>query len=520
MIGGEFCGYAFLRFTKILNYTISGVFTMEYVVPILLQLFLIGLNAIFAAAETAFLSINSAKIEKMVEDGGKKVKKKAKRLEKFTSDSSKFLSTIQVAITLAGFLGSAFAADSFAGPLTGCFNELYYIKTSGIVVPEQVFVVLITLLLSFFSIVFGELIPKKIAIRNAEGYSLAICGLIRVFAAIFAPFVWILTKTTNGILRLFGINPHEEEEAASEEEIRIMLDSSSEAGAIDSMENEMIQNIFEFDDILISEVCTHRKNVKMVYRDDSIDEWKQVISTSRHGYYPICGESADDIIGVLNIKKFFRAECKSVGEAMRVASEKPYFVPENMKADVLFTNMKETRNYFAIVVDEYGGTNGVITIHDLLELLVGDMDEKDEVVVKEIECINEETREWKVLGSASLTEVEDAFGIKFDTEDCDTFGGYIFGILGEIPDDGTTLELETDDLVIKVESVVDHHIESTTVTVKERPVDEDEEEDEDDKEEKKSRREKDKDEKEDKEDKEDDTSAESASEIPEPEKVE
>ena len=148
------------------------------------------------------------------------------------------------------------------------------------------------------------------------------------------------------------------------------------------------------------------------------------------------------------------------------------------------------------------------------------MDEKDEVVVKEIECLNEETREWKVLGSASLTEVEDAFGIKFDTEDCDTFGGYIFGILGEIPDDGTPLELETDDLVIKVESVVDHHIESTTVTVKERPVDEDEEEDEDDKEEKKSRREKDKDEKEDKEDKEDDTSAESASEIPEPEKVE
>ena len=191
-----------------------------------------------------------------------------------------------------------------------------------------------------------------------------------------------------------------------------------------------------------------------------------------------------------------------------------------MKADVLFTNMKETRNYIAIVVDEYGGTNGVITIHDLLELLVGDIDEKDEVVVKEIECINEETREGKVLGSASLTEVEDAFGSKIDTEDCDTFGGYIFGILGEIPDVGTTLDLETDDLVIKVESVVDHHIESTTVTVKERPVDEDEEEDEDDKEEKKSRREKDKDENEDKEDKEDDTSAESASEIPEPEKGE
>ncbi len=473
---------------------IGSYIIMQYIVPLLLQFILIGLNAVFAAAETAFLSINSAKLEKIAEEGSKKVKKKVKRLEKFTGDSSKFLSTIQVAITLAGFLGSAFAADSFAEPLTNWFNSLGFMVGKGIYIPESVFVILITLLLSFFSIVFGELIPKKLAIKHAEGYSLAICGFIRVFAIVFSVFVWILTKTTNGILRLFGVNPHEEEEAASEEEIRIMLDTSSEAGAIDSMENEMIQNIFEFDDILISEVCTHRRDVKMIYRDDTLEDWKQVISTSRHGYYPICGESADDIVAVLNIKKFFRAECNNVAEAMRIASEKPYFVPENMKADVLFSNMKETRNYFAIVVDEYGGTNGVITIHDLLELLVGDMDEKDEVVVEKIVCLNEEAREWKILGSASLTEVGEAFGITFDTEDCDTFGGYIFGILGEIPDDGSTLDLETDDLIIKVESVLDHRIESTLVTVKERPVDESGEElDEDEKEEKRSKKDKEKD---------------------------
>ena len=469
----------------------------RYIVPILLQIVLIALNAIFASAEAAFLSINSARIEKMVEEGDKKIRKKARRLQKLTKDSSKFLSTIQVAITLAGFLGSAFAADSFAEPLTNWFNSLDFVKGNGVVVPETVFVVVITLMLSFFSIVFGELVPKRIAMKNAEKLSLGICGFIRFMAGIFAPFVWILTKTTNGILRLFGVNPHEEEEAASEEEIRIMLDTSSEAGAIDSMENEMIQNIFEFDDILISEVCTHRRDVKMIYRDDDIDEWKKVLSTSRYGHYPICGESADDIVGVLNIKKFFRAECKTVAEAMRVASEKPYFVPENMKADVLFSNMKETRNYFAIVVDEYGGTNGVITIHDLLELLVGDMDDKDDVVVEEIVCLNEETREWKILGSASLTEVAEKLEITFDTEDCDTFGGYIFGVLGEIPDDGSTLDLETDDLIIKVESVLDHRIESTLVTVKERVVDEDDEDfdDEDEeKEEKRSRRNKDKDE--------------------------
>ena len=466
----------------------------KYIVAILLQIVLIALNAIFASAEAAFLSINSARIEKMIEEGDKKLRKKARRLQKLTKDSSKFLSTIQVAITLAGFLGSAFAADSFAEPLTNWFNSLEFVKGNGIVIPETVFVVVITLILSFFSIVLGELVPKRIAMKNAEKLSLGICGFIRFMSVIFAPFVWVLTKTTNGILRLFGVNPNEEEEAASEEEIRIMLDTSSEAGAIDSMENEMIQNIFEFDDILISEVCTHRRDVRMVYRDDDIDEWKKVLSTSRHGYYPICGESADDIVGVLNIKKFFRSECKTVAEAMRVAVEKPYFVPENMKADVLFSNMKETRNYFAIVVDEYGGTNGVITIHDLLELLVGDMDDKDEVVVEEIVCLNEETREWKILGSASLTELADRLGITFDTEDCDTFGGYIFGILGEIPDDGTTLDLETDDLIIKVESVMDHRIETTLVTVKERVADEDDEDldDEEDREEKKSRKEREK----------------------------
>lgn len=448
----------------------------DYIGPLLLQILLIALNAVFASAEAAFLSINSTKLEKMAEEGNKKTKKKARRLQKLTKDSSKFLSTIQVAITLAGFLGSAFAADTFAEPLTVWFNSLGFAKNNGIVIHESVFVILITLILSFFSIVLGELVPKKIAMKNAEKLSLALSGFIKFMSCIFAPIVWILTKTTNGLLRLFGINPHEEEEAASEEEIRMILDTSSEKGEIDSMENEMIQNIFEFDDILISEVCTHRRDVKVIYKEDNIDEWKKTLSKSRHGYYPICGESADDIVGVLNIKKFFRAECKSVAEAMRIACEKPYFVPENMKADVLFSNMKETRNYFAIVVDEYGGTSGVITIHDLLELLVGDMDDKDEIVVEEILCLNEETREWRILGSASLEKLAAELDISFETEDCDTFGGYIFGLLGEIPDDGTQLDLETDDLVIKVQSIADHRIESTLVTVKERVKDEDDDE--------------------------------------------
>jgi len=465
---------------------------MDYIGPLLLQVCLIALNAIFACAETAFLSINSARIEKMVEEGDKKTKKKAKKLQKLTKDSSKFLSTIQVAITLAGFLGSAFAADTFSEPLSDLIVKIDWIAAHGITAGqiEPACVIVITLVLSFFSIVLGELVPKRMAMKNAEKVSLALSGFIRFTSCIFAPFVWVLTKTTNGILRMFGINPHEEEEAASEEEIRIILDTSSEKGTIDSMENEMIQNIFEFDDISISEVCTHRREVDMLYKEDSLEEWREKIIQSRHGFYPICGEDADDIVGVLNIKKFFRAECESIEDAIAKAAEKPYFVPENMKADVLFTNMKESRTYFAVVVDEYGGTSGVITIHDLLELLVGDMGDKEDVKVEEIVNVGE--NEWNILGSASLEKVTEALGVEFDTEECDTFGGYIFGLLGEVPDDGTGLEIvtETDDLIIKTESVVDHHIESTVVTVKERVADDEDDDDEDDDDEDKKKKKK------------------------------
>lgn len=449
----------------------------KYVVPLLLQIVLIALNAIFASAEAAFLSINSARIEKIIEEGDKKLRKKAKRLQKLTKDSSKFLSTIQVAITLAGFLGSAFAADTFAEPLSVLIASIPAIQGTWFTAAnlEPICVILVTFILSFFSIVLGELVPKRIAMKNAEKLSLGICGFIRFMSFIFAPFVWILTKTTNGLLRMFGINPHEEEEAASEDEIKIILDASSEKGEIEEGEKEMIQNVFDFNDILISEVCTHRRDVLMLPADGSVDDWMEKLSQSRHSYYPVYGEGVDDIVGVLDVKKFFRTGCTTVEQAMAEAMDKPYFVPENTTADVLFENMKKSRDYFAIVNDEYGGTTGVITIHDLLELLVGDMDDKEDEVVEEIVCISEEEKTWKVLGSASLEKLAETLGVSFDTEDCDTFGGYIFGLLGEIPDDGSQFELETEDLTIKVESVVDHRIEFTAVIVKERPKDEDDE---------------------------------------------
>jgi putative hemolysin len=449
--------------------------------PISLQVVLICLNAIFAAAEIAVISVNEAKLEKLAEDG----KKRAKRLLTMTRDSSKVLSTIQVAITLAALLGSAYAADSFADPL------VKWLQSVGVtMLPEatlqDICVLLITLILSYFSIVCGELVPKRLAMKYAEPLALSLVGILRFVQVCFAPFVWILTISTNGLLRLFHINPEEESEPVTEEDIRLMLDTGSEKGTIDSMENEMIQNIFEFDDTSVSEVCTHRREVVLLYQEDGIEAWRSTITETRHGFYPICGEDADDIVAILNTRKFFRTECNTIEDVMRKASEKPYFVPGNTKADVLFNNMKESRNYFAIVVDEYGGTMGVITLHDLLELLVGDLGDKDEVVVEDIRQIDED--HFAITGAAMLEEVAKVLSIDFEDEECDTFGGYIFGLLGAVPDDGTTCDVETERLSIHVESVVDHRIEQTTVLLKPAP-----EEDEDDKKSKDKDKDKDKD---------------------------
>lgn len=425
---------------------------------IILQVILIFLNAIFASAEIAVISTSETKLEKLAEEGNKK----ARTLLKLKGNSSKFLSTIQVAITLAGFLGSAYAADNFAAPLVGLLTGLGVAVSTEVLTSVCVFA--ITLILSYFSIVFGELVPKKIAMKHPERMAFLLSGLLLFVSRAFAPFVWILTKSTNATLRLFRIDPNDEGEEVTEDEIRMMLDSGSEHGTIDEMENEMIQNIFEFDDISIAEACTHRRDVLFLYKDDGIEEWKKIIASTRHKYYPICGENTDDIIGVLNASKFFRETFSDAECAICAASEKPFFVPEAMKADVLFTKMKESRNHFAIVLDEYGGTGGVITMHDLLELLVGDIAEKDDAIAA-VEIEKLDSTRYRVTGSASLSDVCEELHIHIESEDVDTFGGYIISLLGFIPDDGTSHTIETEELLIQTETINDHRVESAIVTL-------------------------------------------------------
>lgn len=424
---------------------------------ILFQIVLILINAIFACAEIAIISMNDAKIQKLSTAGDKR----ALKLARLTSQPARFLSTIQVGITLAGFLGSAFAAGNFSGRLVELFEKANVPIPSATL--DSISVIIITLILSYFTLVFGELVPKRIAMKKAETLALALSGLIYFLSKIFSPIVALLTFSTNGLLRLLGIDPHANEEEVTEEEIRMLLETGSENGTIRLEESEMIKNVFEFNDKIAEDVMTHRIEVSILWMDETLEQWNQTILDSKHSRYPVCDESTDDIVGVLNIKDYYRLKDLGFDAIKEQAILPAYFVPEAIKTDILFKEMKKKRNHFAIVLDEYGGMSGIVTISDLIEEIVGEYDEDDYVEnqIPDIEPIDSNT--WKIRGSMPLDEVAEALSINLPTEDYETFGGFIFGTLNSIPEDGSKPSLEAYGLNIKVETIKDHRVELAIV---------------------------------------------------------
>lgn len=432
------------------------------VLMISLQAVLIALNAIFACAEIAVISMNDSKLAKLVAEGNQQ----AVRLAKLTSQPARFLATIQVAITLSGFLGSAFAAENFSDGLVSWLIGL------GVTIPastlNSIAVVVITLVLSYFTLIFGELVPKRVAMRKAEALALGMSAFISGIAKLFAPIVWFLTASTNGILRLLGIDPNAEDDEVSEEQIRMMVDVGSEKGTIDHSEKQFIQNVFEFDDLTAGEIATHRTELSLLWLEKTMEEWGNTIHSSRHTLYPICDGSADNIVGILNAKDYFRLEDKSRESVMANAVKPAYFVPESVKADVLFRNMKHHRNHLAVVVDEYGGMSGIITMNDLVEQLVGDLGDDEFIVdaVTPIEPIDE--ARWRIHGCAPIEEVSRVLGVPLLHTNYDTFNGLVFGALGAIPRDGTSVEVETAGLVIKVTEIRNHQIKTAVVCLEEK----------------------------------------------------
>lgn len=435
---------------------------------ILLQVILIALNAVFASAEIAVISFNDIKLQKAADDGDKR----AKKLVKLTAEPTNFLGTIQVGITLAGFLGSAFAADNFSGALVGLLMK------TGIAIPESVLnsiaVVIITIILSLVTLILGELVPKRVAMKKAESLSLALSGLLYGVAKVCRPIVWFLTKSTNGVLRLCGINPHVEEEEVTEEQIRMMLDVGSEKGTIDPEEKTMIHNIFELDDTPLDDVMTHRRDLKILWIEDDVSEWEKTIEEEPHRKYLVCSESVDNVKGVMDIRKFYKALYK--GQNVKSKIEPAYFVPETMNADELFRKMQKLRRHFAVVLDEYGGLSGVVTMSSLLEEIVGSLKLSDEP--EEIVKISDNL--WRMDGSVSLDEVSEALDIQLSDDEYSTLAGLILNELNEFPADGTTPLVETCGLRLQVTDIHDRRIESVNVSkIMQEPESEDEDKDSD-----------------------------------------
>lgn len=419
-------------------------------IPILLQIVLIALNAVFASAEIAVISMSDTKLSKMAEDGDKR----AKRLVALTEQPARFLATIQVAITLSGFLGSAFAAENFSDKLVRVLQRV------GVNLPESIAVILITLILSYITLVFGELVPKRVAMAKTEGIALGVSGSVSFLAKIFAPVVSLLTFSTNVLLRTFGIDPNADDDNVTEEEIRMLVDAGGKKGVIDEDEKDFIENVFEFDDLTAEDIATHRTDISILWAEDELDKWEETIHADRYTRYLVCGESEDDVVGVLDARDYFRLSDKNKDEVMKAAVKPAYFVPQTVKADVLFHRMRRENQRFAVVLDEYGGLCGIITLIDLVEQLVGELEKDDSP--QDILRISGDT--WQIYGSAPTREVFEALGIEDDDEYTSlTFGGLIMEELGSIPDDGTKPEVVIDGFKIVVNQVSEHRIGLTTV---------------------------------------------------------
>jgi len=417
----------------------------------LILLILIVLNGFFAASEIALISLNDNKIKLMAEEGNKK----AQVLKDILSEPSKFLATIQIGITLAGFLASAFAADTFADHLVAL------VKTTALPVSEyllkKVAVLFITIILSYFTLVFGELVPKRVAMQKAEAISFAVAAPLRVLSSVVSPFVKLLSASTNFIAGLLGIDPNADGENVTEEEIRMMVDVGEEKGTIDESEKEMINNIFEFDNKIVEDIMTHRTEIVGIPITASLQEVIELINQYKYTRFPVYEDNLDKIVGILNIKDLIRlVEHQNRDFRLEKIIRKPYFVPTSKKIDELFKELQAKKTHMAVAIDEYGGTAGIITIEDLIEEIVGNiLDEYDEEE-KEFEKVEENT--YLINGKTSLERVKDLLEVDFPTEDYDTLNGFLIGQLGRIPDEKETPVVEFNGIVFKVEKITERRI--------------------------------------------------------------
>ncbi len=442
------------------------------ILKLVLLLVLILINAFFAMSEIAIISLNDAKLEKQAQEGNKK----AKKLLKLTSNPSNFLSTIQIGVTLAGFLSSASASQSFVDMLSDGLEKLSVLTKIPAGVIDGFSLVVITLITSYFSLVLGELVPKRVAMFNPEKISFRIAGILTVVASVTKPFVKVLSVSMNAVLRVMGIDPNAEPEEVTEEEIRMMVDVGGEKGVIEDTQKEMINNIFEFDDIDAGDIMTHRTEVSAVEVSDPIEDVVAISYKEGYSRIPVYEESLDKIIGIVYIKDLIGYIGSSLPkqESLREVMREPFFVPESMKCGLLFKEMTARRTQMAVVVDEYGGTAGIVTLEDLVESIVGNIQDEYDNEEEEFSVIDETT--FTVDGTTSIDEVNEHVGVDLPDDEYDTIGGFVISLLGYLPQDGEMNELDYENLHFTILNLEDKRIGKLKVEI--RPVDENDEDDE------------------------------------------
>ncbi|MDW7656177.1 MAG: hemolysin family protein [Bacillota bacterium] len=429
------------------------------IIEIFVLIFLILVNAFFAASEIALISLNDNKIHLMAASGNKK----ARLISSLIGEPSRFLATIQIGITLAGFLASAFASESFADPIVKA------IVATGAPVSESVVktvsMLVITLILAYFTLVLGELVPKRLAMKKAESIAMAVASPLHILSKATAPFVKLLTVSSNLVVRLFGVDPNAEDEQVTEEEIRMMVDVGGERGTIHEEEKEMINNIFEFNNKVVSSIMTHRTEISALPDDADLDEVTAYIHSKKYSRIPVYHENIDDIIGVLQAKhliQYLSGEHDRTKFNLSDMIKHPFTVPESKRIDELLREMNQKKMHMAVVIDEYGGTAGIVTIEDLIEEIVGNIFDEDDVDETDIEKIDEATYRFK--GSASLLDVQKVLSVGLPTDEYDTLNGFVISQLGRIPEVGERLSIEFSGHRMSVEMVEGKRISSIIIT--------------------------------------------------------
>ncbi len=436
---------------------------MSVQATLILQVLLIFVNAVFAGTEIAVISLNAIQLKKEADDGDKK----AAKLLKLVENQSSFLSTIQISITLAGFLGAAFSADVLSEHLVDWLQSLGCPGSKALL--NTLSVIFITIVISFFTLIFGELVPKRIAQQKSEGWSRAVVGIVSALQTFFKPIVKLLSFCTNLVLKLFRLKTDGADEEVTEEDIRLMVDASGESGSIEEDEKEWIQNVFEFNDTPVDEIMTRDQDALWIQKDASSEEILALIKDSGYSRFPVYGEDHDDVKGILIAREFLlnmnSPEPRSLDELIR----KAYLVPDSIHADRLFADMQAKKVHLAIVIDEYGSVAGIITMEDLIEEIVGNIyDEFDDVEEEEITKLDD--GKWSISGDSLIDDVNEETSLDIPTsEDYDTVGGFVMSNLSTIPEDGKEFDIEAGDLHIHVLKVEDKRIQRVIVEKKVTP---------------------------------------------------